>query len=64
MVHLRIVSPPDLTDRVREVLTSTPASILVAGTLVLASQRMLYDRRRRRHLREDGPPTTSARAER
>jgi len=168
MVHLRIVSPPDLTDRVREVLTSTPAvidivelagaarrpdgdvilcdvaredtsvvlgdlkalgptmivalcagaagmlslstaksgavigvlisvttipaaanigvaaaygdrdgwtgslaqlalnlaSILVAGTLVLASQRMLYARRRRRHLREDRPPTRSARAER
>ena len=40
------------------------ASILAAGTLVLASQRILYARRRRRHLREDRPPTRSARAER
>jgi uncharacterized hydrophobic protein (TIGR00271 family) len=38
------------------------ASILVAGTTVLAVQRKLYERRRRHHLREDGPPL--ARAER
>jgi hypothetical protein len=31
-------------------------AILVAGTAVLAVQRMLYDRRRRHHLREDRPP--------
>ena len=38
------------------------ASILVAGTTVLAVQRMLYERRRRHHLRNDRPPL--ARAER
>jgi uncharacterized hydrophobic protein (TIGR00271 family) len=41
------------------------ASILVAGTVVLAVQRMLYDRRRRNHLRADHPPLPrSARARR
>ena len=29
--------------------------ILIAGTATLAIQRALYDRRRRRHLREPGP---------
>jgi uncharacterized hydrophobic protein (TIGR00271 family) len=32
------------------------ASIVVAGTTVLTVQRMLYARRRRRHLRADNPP--------
>jgi uncharacterized hydrophobic protein (TIGR00271 family) len=41
------------------------ASILVAGTTVLAVQRKLYERRRRHHLRADNPPLPrSARAER
>jgi uncharacterized hydrophobic protein (TIGR00271 family) len=44
------------------------AAILVAGTTVLALQRMLYERRRRHHLRDDNPPVPrdarSARAER
>jgi uncharacterized hydrophobic protein (TIGR00271 family) len=40
------------------------ASILVAGTLVLMIQRLLYARRRRQHLRDDNPPAASARAER
>ena len=41
------------------------ASILVAGTAVLACQRVLYERRRRHHLRTDNPPVPrSARAER
>jgi uncharacterized hydrophobic protein (TIGR00271 family) len=41
------------------------ASILVAGTTVLAVQRKLYERRRRHHLRADNPPVPrSARAER
>ncbi len=44
------------------------AAILVAGTAVLAVQRMLYERRRRHHLRADNPPlprdARSARAER
>ena len=41
------------------------ASILVAGTSVLAWQRVLYERRRRHHLRTDNPPLPrSARAER
>jgi uncharacterized hydrophobic protein (TIGR00271 family) len=42
-------------------------AILVAGTAVLAVQRMLYERRRRHHLRADNPPLprgSSARAER
>jgi uncharacterized hydrophobic protein (TIGR00271 family) len=40
-------------------------SILIAGTTVLAVQRLLYERRRRHHLREDNPPVPrSARAER
>ena len=42
-------------------------AILVAGTAVLAVQRMLYERRRRHHLRDDNPPVPrreSARAER
>jgi uncharacterized hydrophobic protein (TIGR00271 family) len=41
------------------------ASILVAGTAVLAWQRVLYERRRRHHLRTDNPPVPrSASAER
>jgi uncharacterized hydrophobic protein (TIGR00271 family) len=41
------------------------ASILVAGSAVLAWQRVLYERRRRHHLRTDNPPVPrSARAER
>jgi uncharacterized hydrophobic protein (TIGR00271 family) len=35
-------------------------SIVVAGTAVLAVQRMLYARRRRHHLRTDNPPVPSA----
>jgi uncharacterized hydrophobic protein (TIGR00271 family) len=38
------------------------ASIVVAGTTVLAVQRMLYARRRRRHLRADNPPASMQRA--
>ena len=45
-----------------EQLAINLASILVAGTTVLAVQRLLYERRRRNHLREDRPPL--ARAER
>jgi len=41
------------------------ASIVVAGSAVLAVQRTLYERRRRHHLRADNPPLPrSARAER
>jgi uncharacterized hydrophobic protein (TIGR00271 family) len=41
------------------------ASIVVAGSAVLAIQRTLYERRRRHHLRADNPPLPrSARAER
>jgi uncharacterized hydrophobic protein (TIGR00271 family) len=41
------------------------ASIVVAGSAVLAVQRTLYERRRRHHLRADNPPVPrSARAER
>ena len=48
-----------------EQLAINLASILVAGTAVLAIQRALYARRRRHHLREDNPPIpSSARAER
>ncbi len=35
-------------------------SIVVAGTTVLAVQRMLYARRRRNHLRADNPPLSRA----
>jgi uncharacterized hydrophobic protein (TIGR00271 family) len=41
------------------------ASVVVAGSAVLAVQRTLYERRRRHHLRADNPPLPrSARAER
>ncbi|HEX2410398.1 MAG TPA: DUF389 domain-containing protein [Solirubrobacteraceae bacterium] len=49
-----------------EQLAINLASILIAGTTVLAIQRLNYERRRRHHLRNDNPPLSrgSARAER
>jgi uncharacterized hydrophobic protein (TIGR00271 family) len=49
-----------------EQLAINLGSILIAGTTVLAVQRLNYERRRRHHLRDDNPPLPrgSARAER